>query len=125
MSNTTTPGFNISASIAYFGLPTDLRAFFRRSIDGVLEDYAEDAVLITPAGALHGVEEIRGFFTTFIETMPVGFLEAFEMRRQEFAFELGYILWDAAPWVQFATDTFVVREGKIALQTFAPYPPSW
>jgi ketosteroid isomerase-like protein len=102
-----------------------LRAFFRRSIDGVLEDYADDAVLVIPTGPLYGVAAIRGFFTAFIETMPAGFLDAFKMRRQDFVGELGYILWDAEPWVHFATDTFVVREGKIVEQTFAAYPASW
>jgi hypothetical protein len=102
-----------------------LRAFFRRSIDGVLEDYAADAVLVIPAGPLRGVAEIRKFFANFIEALPSGFWDAFKLRRQEFVGELGYILWDAEPWVQFATDTFVVRDGKIVLQTFAPYPAAW
>jgi hypothetical protein len=31
--------------------------------------------------------------------------------------ELAYILWRAEPWVPFATDTFVVRNGKILVQT--------
>lgn len=99
-----------------------LHAFFQQNIDGVLADYAEDAVMLIPEGPLHGRAEIRNFFTNFMDTLPSGFLEAFKMRRQEFVGELGYIIWDARPWVQFATDTFVVRDGKIALQTFAPHP---
>ena len=102
-----------------------LEAFFRKRIDGVVEDYAEDAVFIAPGGALRGRAAIRNFFTTFIETMPAGFLDAFVMREQQFAGELGYIVWDVAPWVHFATDSFVVRDGKIVLQTFAAHPPSW
>jgi len=56
---------------------------------------------------------------------PVGFMEAFELQRREFVGELGYIIWVAAPWVQFATDTFVVRNGRITLQTFASHPALW
>jgi hypothetical protein len=81
-------------------------------------------VFIVQAGPLRGVAEIRTFFARFIETMPAGFLEAFKMQKQEFDGELGYIVWNAAPWVEFATDSFVVRDGKIRLQTFAAFPSS-
>lgn len=104
-------------------LGNHLHAFFNKNIDGVVADYAEDAVLIIQTGPLRGIAEIRGFFARFIETLPAGFLAAFRMQKQEFVGEMGYIVWDAAPWVQFATDTFVVRDGKIRLQTFAAYPP--
>jgi ketosteroid isomerase-like protein len=100
-----------------------LQAFFRKNVDGVVKDYAEESVLIIPSGPLRGLDEIRKFFTTFIDTMPAGFLEAFRMRRQEFVGEVGYIVWDARPWVQLGTDTFVVRNGKIMIQTFAANPP--
>ena len=103
-------------------LGNHLRAFFHKSIDGVVADYAEDSVLIIQAGPLRGIAEIRSFFVHFIETLPAGFLEAFKMQKQEFVGEIGYIVWEAAPWVQFATDTFVVRDGKIRFQTFAAYP---
>jgi len=102
-----------------------LQAFFRKSVDGVVQDYAEESTLIVSSGPIRGLSEIRIFFKTFIETMPAGFLEAFKMRSQEFAGEIGYIVWDASPWVHFATDTFVVRDGKIMVQTFAAHPTSW
>jgi ketosteroid isomerase-like protein len=102
-----------------------LQAFFRKSVEGVVQDYAEDAVLMVPTGPLRGVTEIRKFFTAFIGTLPAGFLEAFKIQKQEFVGELGYIVWAAAPWVQFATDTFVVRNGRIVMQTFAAYPSLW
>ena len=98
-----------------------LQAFFRKSVDGVVQDYANESILIVSSGPLRGLGEIQ----RFIETMPAGFLEAFKMRTQEFVGEIGYIVWDASPWVHFATDTFVVRNGKIMMQTFAAHPPSW
>jgi ketosteroid isomerase-like protein len=100
-----------------------LQAFFRKSVDDVVQDYTEGSVLIVPDGPLHGLSEIREFFTAFISTLPAGFLEAFEMHRQEFDGEVGYIVWKASPWVRLGTDTFFVRSGKIMLQTFAAYPP--
>ena len=103
-----------------------LQAFFRKSVDLVLRDYAEEAVLILPDRTLHGLGDIRRFFDAFIGALPAGFLESFRLHRQEFAGELGYIAWEASPWVRLGTDTFLVRSGKIVMQTFAAYPaPAW
>ena len=33
--------------------------------------------------------------------------------------DVAYILWEEKPWFDLATDTFVVRDGKILVQTFA------
>jgi ketosteroid isomerase-like protein len=117
------PGETMPTDQTQATLENHLHAFFNKSIDGVVADYAEDSVLIIQAGPLRGIAEIRKFFVHFIETLPPGFLAAFRMQKQEFVDEMGYIVWDAAPWVQFATDTFVVRDGKIRFQTFAAYPP--
>ncbi len=100
-----------------------LQAFFQKSVDGILQDYAEDSVLIAPGGALHGLAEIRQFFEAFIGNLPAGFVESFELQRQHFEQDVGYIAWHASPWVRLGTDTFVVRRGKILRQTFAAYPP--
>jgi ketosteroid isomerase-like protein len=102
-----------------------LQAFFRASVDGVVEDYAEEAIFVTGSGPLRGRGEIRGFFKAFIETLPPGFMEVFKVRKLEFVDEVGYLVWEAAPWVQFATDTFIVRDGRIVAQTFAAHPPVW
>ena len=102
-----------------------LRAFFQGSIDGVVEDYAADSVFIVRDGPLRGTQNIRRFFAEFIGTLPAGFLAAFKMHRQEFSGEVGYIVWEALPWVRLGTDTFVVQGGKIVKQTFACYPASW
>ncbi len=102
-----------------------LGAFFRASIDDVVQDYAPDATFIVRDGRLRGTQEIRGFFSNFIDTLPPGFLEAFKMHRQQFEGEMGYIVWEALPWVQLGTDTFVVRNGKIVMQTFASHPATW
>jgi hypothetical protein len=102
-----------------------LQAFFDQDIDGVVRDYAADAVLITRDGPMRGVAEIRAFFTQFIGGLPAGFLQSFKLHRQEFLGDVGYIIWDALPWASLGTDTFLVHDGKIVLQTFASYPASW
>jgi ketosteroid isomerase-like protein len=112
-----------SSDAAKSVVDSHLQAFFRQSVDDVLRDYAEESVLIVPDRTLQGIADIRRFFDAFIGTLPAGFLQAFKMHRQEFAGELGYITWEASPWVRLATDTFIVRSGKILMQTFAAYPP--
>lgn len=102
-----------------------LNAFFQKNIDGVVADYAPDAVLFVRDGQLHGVSAIRGFFANFMATLPAGFLEAFKLHRKDVVGDVGYIVWEAAPWVQLGTDTFVVRDRKIVMQTFASHPASW
>jgi hypothetical protein len=101
-----------------------LQSFGQKSVDGILSDYTEASLIMTPNGPLKGLVEVRKFFTTFIETLPEGFLGAFKILRQEVVGETAYIIWQAAPWVTFATDTFIVQDSKISIQTFAAYPLS-
>ncbi len=103
-------------------IDSHLEAFSRKRVDLVLRDYAEGSVLIAPQGTFRGLGEIERFFCEFVGGLPDGFLEAFKMRRQESDGELGHIAWEASPWVEFGTDTFVVRGGKIMMQTFAAFP---
>jgi hypothetical protein len=89
------------------------------SVEAVMADYVEESVLITHTATYKGRSEIRRFFTDLLERASKGFLGAFQMKRQEFSGELAYILWEAKPWLPFATDTLLIRDGKIVLQTFA------
>jgi hypothetical protein len=91
------------------------------SVDAVLADYVEESVLITPEATHRGLAEIRSFFTELLEGRTKGFLGAFKMKRAEVTGELAYIVWEAEPWFAFATDTILVRDGKIMLQTFAAH----
>jgi predicted SnoaL-like aldol condensation-catalyzing enzyme len=89
-------------------------------VDALMEDYTEQSVLITHDTTYRGRAEIRRFFTGLFEVLPAGFFETMRMIRQEIIGELGYILWERAPVISQATDTFVVRDGKILFQTFTP-----
>ena len=91
------------------------------SVDAVMADYLEESVLITPDTTHRGLAEIRSFFTELCEGGTKGFLGTFKMKRVEVTGELAYIVWEAKPWFSFATDTILVRDGKIVLQTFAAH----
>ncbi len=89
--------------------------------DAILSDYTENSILFTPNGPVRGLGELRTFFETFISNLPPGMMEAFEMVRQDVDGEIAYVLWKAEPFAPLGTDTFVVRNGKIMVQTFAAY----
>ncbi len=98
-----------------------LTAFGKRDLDGVLSDYAPGAVFFTEHGPLRGVDAIRPLFQALIaEFGKPG--AAFSMKQLLVEGEYAYILWTAETAdnvYEFATDTFVVRDGKIVAQSFA------
>ncbi len=101
-----------------------LQAIGKGDIDAILSDYTEDSILFTPDGPVRGLDELRKFFEAFISNMPPGMMGAFKMVRQDIEGEIAYIVWTAEPFVALGTDTFVVRDGKIIVQTFAAHMPS-
>jgi len=88
-------------------------------VDAVMQDYTDHSVLITHDATFRGLTEIRGFFTALFSALPAGFFDELRMIRQEIVGEVAYILWERKPQIARATDTFVVRNGKILVQTFA------
>lgn len=91
------------------------------NLEEVLLDYAPDAKLINMGGLVQGLKELRAFFQNSIETaLPPDTKQT--ILAKHVAGELAYIVWEADSRfynVPFGTDTFVIRDGKIVLQTFA------
>ena len=98
-----------------------LKAFSERDLEGILSDYAPDAVFFTQHGPLQGVDAIRPLFQALIaEFAKPG--AAFSMKQQIVEGDYAYILWNAETAdnvYELGTDTFVVRMGKIVVQSFA------
>ena len=97
-----------------------LKAFDEGDLNGVLSDYAPDAIFFRREGALKGVDAIRPMFEALIaEFRKPG--ATFSMKQQLVEGDYAYILW-AAKTVdnvyELATDTFVVLDGKIVAQSF-------
>jgi ketosteroid isomerase-like protein len=101
-------------------LDNHLKAFDQGDLNGVLSDYAPGAVFFTKDGALKGVDAIRPLFEALItEFGKPG--TTFNMKQQLVDGDYAYILWTATTadnLYELATDTFVVREGKIVAQSF-------
>lgn len=97
-----------------------LQAFSERDLNGVLSDYAPDAVFFTRQGALHGSDAIRPLFQALIaEFGKPG--AAFNMKEQIVDGDYAYIVWTAETAdnvYELGTDTFIVRDGKIVAQSF-------
>ncbi len=102
-------------------LDRHLKCFRENDLEGVVADYSSDAVLFVPDGPLKGPEAIKPFFQAFLaEFAKPG--ASFSMRQQYVEREYAYILWSAETAdnsYEAATDTFVVRDGKIVAQSFA------
>jgi ketosteroid isomerase-like protein len=93
---------------------------FREGVDAILSDYTEDSVLFTPDGPVRGLDGLRTFFDGFIRDWPPElFVDALRLIRQDVDGEVAYLVWKAEPYITMGTDTFVVRNGKIMVQTFA------
>jgi ketosteroid isomerase-like protein len=98
-----------------------LKCFGEGNLEGILADYSSDAVLFMPAGPLKGPDAMKPVFQTFFsEFAKPG--ASFVMRQQCVEGDYAYILWNAETadnYYDAASDTFVVRDGKIVAQSFA------
>jgi len=82
-------------------------------IDTVMEDYTDESVfIINLGGVFTGKEAIRPFFEA--AGQPAGFTRT----AAHAAGDTFYVTW-TADGIAFGTDTLVVRDGKIAVQTVA------
>jgi ketosteroid isomerase-like protein len=102
-------------------LDRHLKSFSESDLDGILAGYAADAVLFGPDGALKGPNAIKPLFESLIsEFAKPG--ASFTMQQRLIDGDHAYIVWNAETEdhsYEFATDTFVVRNGRIVAQSFA------
>jgi hypothetical protein len=97
------------------------RRFREGNVDGILEDFADSAIVFTPSGPLKGRSEIRKFFEDVVaEFGKPG--ASIERHTESFDGDYYYVTWSAETpdnSYELATDTFVVRDGRIVMQSFA------
>lgn len=95
-----------------------------RNIEEVMRDYADDAILIAPGGVLFkGKQAIR---TSFEQLMAQDTGSAVVPNQKVFEGEVGYVVWtmDAGTaGAAHGSDTFIVRNGKIEVQTVTIFQP--
>ena len=102
-------------------LDRHLQAFAERDVAGILADYSTDAVLFLPDGPLRGSAAMKPMFEALIaEFSKPG--SRFELQKRSIEGEHAFIIWTgetADNSYEFATDTFLVRNGMIVAQSFA------
>jgi ketosteroid isomerase-like protein len=102
-------------------LDRHLKGFAEYDLPGVLADYASDAVFFVPTGVLRGTGAIKPLFEALIsEFAKPG--SRFTMQQRCVEGDYAYIVWAAETaenYYEFASDTFVVQNGKIVAQSFA------
>jgi hypothetical protein len=86
-------------------------------LDGIVSDYSDDAVFITPAGILRGKEGVREAFVKLIGDLPGA---SWELPTQIFVDDIMLLEWraeSAETKADDGIDTFVFRDGLIRVQT--------
>jgi ketosteroid isomerase-like protein len=94
--------------------------FGEGDLDGILSDYAPEAVLFTPDGPLKGADAIRFFRAMFAEFGKPG--GSHRMTHESVVGDHAYVLWTAETAdnvYELGTDTTIVRDGKIGAQSLA------
>jgi ketosteroid isomerase-like protein len=86
-------------------------------LDGIVEDYSDDAVFITPAGVKRGKEGVREGFVQLLADVPNA---DWALPTQIYEGDVLFLEWaatSAATKVEDGIDTFVFRDGQIVVQT--------
>lgn len=98
-----------------------IQTFQQNDLDGVMADYTEESVLITPDRTFKGLAEIRENFVGAFAALPTNGT-TMTVTKTVVARDVAYMVWKAVtPTLEFkyATDTFVIVDGKIVSQTYA------
>jgi ketosteroid isomerase-like protein len=92
-------------------------ALIAGDIDGIVEDYADDAVFITPKGVARGKDGIREAFVSLLRDLPEA---KWDVPTQIFEGDILFIEWTAeskATRAMDGIDTFVFSGDHIRAQT--------
>jgi ketosteroid isomerase-like protein len=84
-------------------------------LEAIMSDYADDAVMVTNLGGVtRGADALRAVFGG----IPAGMFDGFAILAEHYDGEVGYVTW-STPSIAFGTDTFVVHDGRITVQSAA------
>jgi hypothetical protein len=96
-----------------------IEAWESRSLDEIAQDYSERSILILNNQVFTGSDQIKGVFSQLFKIFNSGKNRIdTPVLRDRFV----YITWNFTPDKRgefFGTDTFVIEDGKIILQTIA------
>ncbi|MFT5705459.1 MAG: ketosteroid isomerase-like protein [Shewanella sp.] len=97
-----------------------LSALQRGDLNAVLADYSDDAILIFSGGIIEGKEALSGLFNQFLSEIIPADKTQWNVGVVTVARDIGYVKWTAVSdthKIDFASDTFIIADGKIVAQT--------
>ena len=100
-----------------------IQALGKGDIDDLLSDYTNDSIVIGPDGVVKGLPAIRATFGAYLSGLLKPGTYEFSLDKLHVEGDTVLVMWHAKCMgadITFAADTFIVRNGKIAVQTFAP-----
>ena len=90
-------------------------------VEKTLEDYAPDAFMINQNKVIRGTQELRAHFANSVKNVLTPGTKS-ETLIKQCVDNVGYVVWKAETdklIFSYASDTFVIENGKITAQTFA------
>ncbi|MER7960346.1 nuclear transport factor 2 family protein [Streptomyces sp. NPDC096030] len=93
------------------------RALVSEDLDAIVKNFAEDAVVITPAGVRRGRVGVREVFTRLFDELPNA---TWDLKIQTLSGDILFLEWSADSdrfRAEHGVDTFIFRNGLIQAQT--------
>ena len=97
-------------------------AFIETDVAEIMKDYTETSELLTPNGAVKGINAIQSFFEEIFKAMPKG--STLELKQQIIRDHMAYVVWSgesAFVSIPVGTDTFIMDNDKIKFQNLAAH----
>ena len=98
-------------------------SFLAQDHKEMLADYTDESILITPTKTMRGLQEIEEEFASGAGLFTPENLSQIRGLYQDIQGEVAYTAWTMGDVVLFGTDTFIIRNGKIQVQTVGMYMP--
>ncbi len=102
-----------------------LAVFRAHDLEGVLSDYADDAIFIAPKSTVQGKTALRKMFASFFANADANAAPVFDATVTAEG-DVGYEHWisnPGKPGSMAGTDAFVVRHGRIVFHTAVDIHP--
>ncbi len=94
-----------------------MEAFLSRDWDKAMVDYADDAVFVLPSGPIEGKAAILAFFHSLDAQKPAQIFTATKVPGTEDVGLEDWVMNPGRPGSLKGRDVFVIRNGKISVQT--------